>query len=278
MLTSFSSLHDRIFHGLEQLPQVAGFQAAQEKDKEDDESFASFDADNVQSIRAADEIPGGTDIGSMFHDIIEHIDFKAVVENPDRLSETLETREVIVKYMEIYRIDERWLPQICQVIANALTTPVSVAGDEMIMGHIGKEDRIHEVEFYYPFSLPVDKELKIPDCEIKKGHNGFIRGFVDLVFRYKEKFYIADWKSNRIDEGYDLKALENNMNSAGYHLQYKLYSIALLRWLTQTLGNRFDPDRQFGGIFYFYLRGIGLRQRKRHLLRCPWQCGPAGTS
>jgi len=257
MLKSFSSLHDRIFHGLDQLPQDVGFQAAQEKDKEDDESFASFDAENIQLIRAADEIPGGTDIGSMFHDIIEHIDFRAVVENPDRLSETPETRDVIVKYMEIYRIDERWRLQVCQVIADVLTTPVSVAGDELIIGHLRKEDRIHEVEFYYPFSLPVDKELNIPDCEIERGYNGFIRGFVDLVFRYKEKFFIADWKSNRIDAGYDLKALENNMNNAGYHLQYKLYSIAMLRWLTQSLGNRFDPDKQFGGIFYFYLRGMG---------------------
>ena len=81
---------------------------------------------------------------------------------------------------------------------------------------------------------------------------------MDLVFRYKEKFFIADWKSNRIDAGYDLKALENNMNNAGYHLQYKLYSIAVLRWLTQALGNRFDPDTHFGGIFYFYLRGMGF--------------------
>ena len=127
----------------------------------------------------------------------------------------------------------------------------------MIIGHLKKEDRIHEVEFYYPFSLPVDKELKIPDCEIERGHNGFIRGFVDLVFRYKEKYFIADWKSNRIDAGYDLKALENNMNNVGYHLQYKLYTIAVLRWLTQALGDRFDPDKQFGGIFYFYLRGMG---------------------
>ena len=257
ILKSFSSLHNSIFHGLDQLPHDIRFQTALEKDKEDDESFASFDSANIQSIRAADEIPGGTDIGLMFHDIIEHIDFKAVVENPGGFSESPETRDVIVKYMEIYRINERWRPQVCQIIADVLTTPVSVAGDKLIIGHLRKKDRIHEVEFYYPFSLPVDKELKIADCEIQRGHNGFIRGFVDLVFRYKGKFFIADWKSNRIDAGYDLEALESNMNNAGYHLQYKLYTIAVLRWLTQSLGNRFDPDKQFGGIFYFYLRGMG---------------------
>jgi len=257
MLTSFSSLHDKIFHDLDPLPQTTGFHAAQGKDKEDDESFATFESNNIRTIRAADEIPGGTDIGSMFHDIIEHIDFSAVAEHPDRLSETPETRDVIVKYMEIYRIDERWRPQVCRVIADALTTPVNVAGDELMIGHLGKEDRIHEVEFYYPFSLPVDAELQIPDCEVKSGRNGFVRGFVDLVFRYKEKYFIADWKTNRIDTGYDLKSLENNMNRAGYHLQYKLYAIAVLRWLAQALGSRFDPAGQFGGIFYFYLRGMG---------------------
>ena len=257
ILKSFSSLHHSIFHGLDQPPHDIGFQAAQEKDKEDDESFASFDSANIQSIRAADEIPGGTDIGLMFHDIIEHIDFKAVVENPDDFFEIPEPRDVIIKYMEIYRIDERWRPRICQVIANVLTTPVSVAGDKLIIGHLRREDRIHEVEFYYPFSLPVDKELEISNLEIQRGYNGFIRGFVDLVFRYKGKYFIADWKSNRIDAGYDLENLESNMNTAGYHLQYKLYTIAVLRWLKQSLGNRFDPDKQFGGIFYFYLRGMG---------------------
>lgn len=258
MLKSFSSLHDKIFHGLDHLPPDIGFQAAQEKDKEDDESFAAFDTDKIHAVSGAeDEIPGGTDIGSMLHDVIEHIDFKAVVKNPDSLLQTPETRDVIVKYMEMYRLNERWQPQVCQVIANALTTPIRVAGDEFILGDLNKEDRIHEVEFYYPFALPVDKELKIPGCKIEKGPNGFIRGFVDLVFRHKQKFFIADWKSNRVDAGYDRKALKAYMNYAGYHLQYKLYTIAVLRWLKQSLGNRFDPDKQFGGIFYFYLRGMG---------------------
>jgi exodeoxyribonuclease V beta subunit len=258
MLKSFSSLHDKIFHGLDHMPPDIGFRAAQAKDKEDDESLAAFAADKIHAASGAeDEIPGGTDTGSMLHDIIEHIDFKAVVKNPDSLLQTPETRDVIVKYMEMYRLHERWRPQVCRVVANALTTPIRVAGDEFRLGDLKPADRIHEVEFYYPFALPVDKELKVPDCKIAKGPNGFIRGFVDLVFWHKQKFFIADWKSNRVDTGYDRNALQAYMNYAGYHLQYKLYTIAVLRWLKQALGNRFDPDRQFGGIFYFYLRGMG---------------------
>jgi len=80
---------------------------------------------------------------------------------------------------------------------------------------------------------------------------------VDLVFRKDRKFYIADWKSNYLETGYDLEFMGKSMNHADYHLQYKLYTVAVLRWLKQALGDRFDPERDFGGVFYFYLRGMG---------------------
>ena len=70
-----------------QPPQETGFQVVREKDKEDDERFAGFDSDIIRSVRPDDEIPGGADIGSMFHDILEYIDFEAVAENPDDLLE-----------------------------------------------------------------------------------------------------------------------------------------------------------------------------------------------
>ncbi len=129
--------------------------------------------------------------------------------------------------------------------------------ESFVLGQLKKEDRIHEVEFYYPFTFPVGEPLKIPDCEIVEGRRCFIRGFVDLVFRHKGKFFIADWKSNRLDGGYGHNALDDCMNAAGYHMQYKLYTVAVLRWLKQAFGDRFDADRQFGGVFYFFLRGMG---------------------
>ena len=47
------------------------------------------------------------------------------------------------------------------------------------------------------------------------------------------------------------------MNTAGYHMQYKLYTVAVLRWLKQAFGDQFDAENQFGGVFYFFLRGMG---------------------
>lgn len=257
LLESFSSLQGKLHHGPGQPPPEAGFQVVREKDKEDDERFVAFDSDNLRAVRPEDEIPGGADTGSMFHDIFEHISFEAVAQNPDHLLETKQTGDVIVQTMEAYRIEARWRAQVCRMIANTLTTPITTGEEPLVLGQLKQEDRIHEVEFYYPLAYPVDGALKIPDLDIVEGRRCFIRGYVDLVFRHNGKFFIADWKSNRLDGGYGRKALDDCMLAAGYQMQYKLYTVAVLRWLKQAFGDRFDAAGQFGGIFYFFLRGMG---------------------
>lgn len=260
-LESFTSLHDKILLEHKGGGQTAGFQIMHEKSKEDDEGFASQETDIAPADITTDEMPGGTEIGSMFHNILEHIDFTHAVEKmdaaQDKVSSLLddpETGYIILKQMEIYRVEERWAYNICRVIKNTLTTPISIIDDEFILGKLGRADRLHEVEFIYPFALSACKDETIPDCAAE---NGFIRGFVDMVFRYNNKFYIVDWKSNYLENGYEQDSMEINMKSADYDMQYKLYTIAVLRWLKQSLRNRFDPAKDFGGIFYFYLRGMG---------------------
>ncbi|MDI6688432.1 MAG: PD-(D/E)XK nuclease family protein, partial [Desulfobacterales bacterium] len=248
-LESFTSLHDKVSRIDKGGEQTTGFQLADEKSKEDDESFGLQKIDIATADIIPDEMPGGTDIGSMFHNILEHIDFTRAVEKMDAAQDKVrsllddpETGDIILKQMDIYRVEERWAYNICRIIKNTLTTPISIVDDQFILGRIGKADRLHEVEFMY---------------SDHSAENGFIRGSVDMVFRYNNKFYIADWKSNYLENGYDQDSMAINMNSVGYDLQYRLYTIAVLRWLKQSLNNRFDPVIDFGGIFYFYLRGMG---------------------
>ncbi|CAB5105387.1 Exodeoxyribonuclease V beta chain (EC [Olavius algarvensis associated proteobacterium Delta 3] len=273
MLESFSSLQRRDSYRPGQQTQETGFQVVREKDREDDESFAAVDSDSIRSVRPDDDIPGGADIGSMFHDIFEHIDFETVPKNPDNLLDHPEIRGVIVNTMEDYRVDGHWLPQVCRIVANTLTTPVNVVEESFVLGRLKKEDRIHEVEFCYPFAFPAGEPLKIPDCDVVKGRRCFIRGFVDLVFRHDGKFFIADWKSNRLEGGYGRKSMDDCMDDAGYHMQYKLYTAAVLRWLKHTLGDRFDADRHFGGVFYFFLRGMGTGNGKGVYFVSPLEVG-----
>ncbi len=239
-LESFSSLHQKLSRAYKD--QEYGFHPIREEAKEDDEIFVSgLPAENTE-----EEIPGGTEIGSMFHAILETIDFKAVESNKD------EVREEIGRQREIFRIDEKWEDKIYEIIRKTLTAPIHFVADEFMLACLGKDDRIHEAEFYYPF--PHSGSHVIPGCDIQ---NGYIRGSADLIFRYHKKYYIADWKSNRIEEGYHQEAMKNSMDQADYHLQYKIYTVAVLRWLKQVMGDRFDPGIHFGGVFYFYLRGMG---------------------
>jgi len=260
-LDSFSSLHQKMSRVDAAREEDLSFQTEQ-RGKEDDESFASLGMEALSGERDLDEVPGGIDVGLMFHDILEHMDYGVVLKaiTHDRgpflsLMHNEGTRKIILGQMETHRVDVRWKDSVCRILGNTLTAPVASVSHDFILAHLKEEDRLHEVEFYYSFPSRVIRPDRIPDCEIS---NRFIRGFVDLVFRKDRKFYIADWKSNYLETGYDLESMGKSMDHADYHLQYKLYAVAVLRWLKQTMGDRFDPERDFGGVFYFYLRGMGM--------------------
>ncbi len=259
-LESFSRLHQKMVQA-DKIPEAdISFQAAQ-KGKEDDEAFATRGMGVEWDEGVDDEIPRGTDVGLMFHDILEHIDYRVVLKARARgkdlglsIMDHRATREIISRQMAAYRVDARWKEAVCRIIWDTLTTPVDAVGGGFTLAQLKREDRLHEVEFYYPFPASVTGPDRVPDGERP---DRFIRGFVDLLFRKDGKYYIADWKSNHLETGYDHESMAKSMDHADYHLQYKLYAIAALRWLKQSMGHRFDPKNDWGGVFYFYLRGMG---------------------
>ncbi len=92
---------------------------------------------------------------------------------------------------------------------------------------------------------------------------GFIRGFIDVVFTINGKWYLADWKSNHLgdnEDAYCKEKLECAMAAHFYHLQYHIYAVALHRHLQRALPS-YDYEDHFGGVFYFFVRGI---HQKKH--------------
>jgi exodeoxyribonuclease V beta subunit len=258
---SFSNLHHRRSISEENEGGGRGFLALRETAREDDEGFASQGTDRVFGEGVLEEMPGGTDVGLMFHGVFEHIDFNAVMKiagqkggNAGLLLDVLGTREVIVRQMEFHRVDKRWQDKVCQVIWDTLTTSIPCVDGRFTLGQVRQEERLHEAEFYYPFPFQGIACDEIEGCRIS---DGLVRGVIDLIFKYGGKIFIADWKSNYIETGYDRESMERNMGLANYHLQYKLYAVAVLRWLKHALGESFVPEKQFGGILYLYLRGMG---------------------
>lgn len=90
---------------------------------------------------------------------------------------------------------------------------------------------------------------------------GYMTGFIDLCFEQAGRYYIVDWKSNRLDgrpESFDRAGgLAAEMARHAYFLQYLIYTVAFDAQLRQSLGAAYDYERDFGGVFYLFVRGMG---------------------
>ena len=88
---------------------------------------------------------------------------------------------------------------------------------------------------------------------------GFLKGFLDLVFRKDGFYYVVDWKSNRLNgqvTDFTAEGVRAEMAKEGYFFQYLLYSVVLHRFLKETMGTNYSWNRNFGGVRYYFLRGI----------------------
>ena len=94
--------------------------------------------------------------------------------------------------------------------------------------------------------------------------SGLLTGFIDLLFKHEDKFYILDWKSNYL--GDDLSYYDGEdkmkaaMNEGNYHLQYLIYSVAVKNYLEQRIPD-FNYEEHFGGVIYVFLRGARKEQQ-----------------
>jgi len=87
--------------------------------------------------------------------------------------------------------------------------------------------------------------------------NGMLKGFIDLVVAHEGRYYVIDWKSNRLGDNasaYGHAALEAVILKKRYDLQYVLYLLALHRQLRARLPG-YDYEKHVGGAIYVFLRG-----------------------
>ncbi|RUO43959.1 exodeoxyribonuclease V subunit beta [Aliidiomarina taiwanensis] len=88
--------------------------------------------------------------------------------------------------------------------------------------------------------------------------NGLLKGFIDLVAEHNGRYYVIDWKSNRLgnnDLDYTQEAMLQQVLMHRYDMQYVLYLVALHRLLKARLPN-YNYDTHVGGAVYVFLRGM----------------------
>ncbi|MDQ3002736.1 MAG: UvrD-helicase domain-containing protein [Fibrobacterota bacterium] len=213
------------------------------------------DAENMDpavSPFPGNALPRGKDVGNMFHEILERIDFNAVLESPspEALFAHAPTRDLIHGCMEDHRMEETWRAGVAGVVWNTLRAriPDPAGGAPFSLAEVSQ--RRPEMEFLFPYPASGSGSA----AGVTGSPDGYLWGFIDLVFRHRGRYYLLDWKSNHLDD-YARTDLDRSMKESRYDLQYMLYSLALDKWL-RSLIQDYEYETHFGGIYYAYLRGM----------------------
>lgn len=194
--------------------------------------------------------PRGTAPGTCLHHIFEELDFTSRSELDSLVKSRLQAFGLI-------GFDQ----VVSEMVEKVLTVSLERAQPDLKLSNVGRSARLSELEFYFPLTQVTQEKLAqvFPDKRLRfHAVSGFMKGFIDLIFRNQDRFYIVDWKSNWLGpspESYTQEAMDAEMESKFYHLQLSIYTIALHRLLKARLPG-YSYETHFGGVFYLFLRGI----------------------
>ena len=214
----------------------------------------------------------GRRTGDFFHDVLEHMDFQ----NLTGLSELIESRLSIHGFPQtLHR------PAINQILQQLVEVELDPG---LSLRAIPKQERLSEVEFSYSLAhlTPASLARAVNKCASLAGDvrkrmgslhfdpvEGFLRGFIDLLFRFKDRYYLIDWKSNWLGgqaADYGPEGMHQTMLGHNYYLQYHLYTLAADLFLERRLAS-YDYQTHFGGVYYIFLRGIDPNDPSRGIFR-----------
>ncbi len=213
----------------------------------------------------------GAHAGQCLHSILEHVDLAALDGGA--------ARDLVAATLREYGLDdpaahEGPIDPVDDVLANlraVAAARVGTAGPSL--GALCGGERIAE----WPFALPLPRAQTLDLANALRRHGsgpareyadrieqlpqrtlrGFLTGFVDLVVRHDDRYWVLDWKSNHLGNtraDYGPAALTAAMHHHDYVLQYHLYVLALHRHLAVRLPD-YRPERHLGGACYVFLRG-----------------------
>jgi exodeoxyribonuclease V beta subunit len=227
---------------------------------------------------------GGTYFGKVMHAVYEHIDFSAT---------DLETEiaSVVDKVVVGGLAEHR--DALIQGVLLSLRTPLGGIMGDTELSHISPMNRLAEMNFEMGLA-DIDAQVTVSDmgatvekCLREAGREddilmpyvmglkesftspllGLMNGSIDALLRVgnpgKERYFITDYKTNRLDhdgvatmiDGYSREALLEEMEHHDYPLQALIYGVAVYRHLRWTSPD-IDADAAIAGMAYFFVRAM----------------------
>lgn len=200
------------------------------------------------------DLPRGKQVGTVLHRHFENCYFSdlANTEEIDKLRQSLQLDKTFTEPLQ------NWLQQISHT---PLSNEIGIT-----LADLANKDCIKEMPFYLAirehfnveaFNRALKAHHHLPSEPLQfEQIQGMVRGSIDLVFRHNGKYYLVDYKSNFLGSSladYNQEALKKEMLHSHYDWQYLIYTLALHRYL-QSVVPHYDYARDFGGVFYLFLR------------------------
>lgn len=257
--------------------QVSSYSYLQQQATMFDEFLPYFERENV-SARAREPLPTalsihtlprGASIGNELHQLLEQLDFTQSI-----------SPQLFDSLIRMFDLDENWYSVLQDWLQNMLATPLPESG--ITLRQITRQCRLNEMQFCLPIrqlfsSVPFNRLIKKYDplsqnCADIDFHQfkGALKGFIDLIIYWQDRYYIVDYKSNWLgenDRAYQRASLEVAMCEHRYDLQYQFYTLALHRYLKQRIIN-YDYQKDFGGVYYLFLRGMNGKSVENGVFYC----------
>ncbi len=240
--------------------------------------YDAFSSEQVEKTTGSDlplaDFPKGAVAGNFFHMIFELADFAA-------LSAPNDLEDLVARELQNYGfLKEKWTHTVSTSLWQVMKTNL-LGKQKLTLSDIPLSQRLNELPFTFPvagqgnsepvFTAKALSEAFKEDAGVMSGQyvaeiahlsfaplQGYLKGFIDLVFEHNGKWYLADYKSNHLGEhreDYNPGQLVSAMEQHHYFLQYHIYTIALHRYLTHRVPG-YSYKKDFGGVFYLFIKGM----------------------
>ena len=208
-------------------------------------------------------LEGGARTGLLLHSILQHADLRDPTNDSNRA--------VIERELARYGYDREHADEIAQELSVVAQTPLHGRSGAPSLGVLEPERQLRELEF----TLSVGNAELAGLAELLRRHRApeaapgyhrrldelasqalgrFIRGFMDLVFEWDGRWYVADYKSSQLPD-YSEGAILEVMQEEHYLLQSLLYTAAAQRYLCGRVQGYRARDH-WGGSLFLFLRGM----------------------
>ncbi|NOY26651.1 MAG: exodeoxyribonuclease V subunit beta [Oligoflexia bacterium] len=217
-------------------------------------------------------LPKGAQTGTAIHEVLEHVDFQLAVGQD---GPTTHLVDQVKQRLAEHRVgDASQAQSVALELQRVLRTELS---NGVRLADLRGSDRLNELSFLLPvgptlspgrladaLAVGSDGDPLMQQAADRVGKLGFmslqgyLTGFIDLLFRHDGRFHVVDYKTNHLGDtlgAYAPAHLGHAMLHANYLLQLHLYVVATHRFLQGRVPG-YAYQTHMGPAMYLFLRGM----------------------